>query len=384
MYIKSLSYEDQSTHWRLEKINFKPLTLLVGASGVGKTRILKSLLNVKAITRGKSSNGAKWELDFKTSSGRDCLWSGAFESKGFVPRFAPDFLLERFNEFDVKYMPNVNYETLRVNGETIVDRNSDGIVFEGKKTVKLSQQQSVISLLKEEEKVKDIYEDFNRIIFDDNTNRSDFGFDAETESKLKQYKTLKAIRNSNENIQTKLFLLYKNHKASFKEITSAFIDIFPYVEDVKIEIISGDEQRVKIFFPKIPLIQIKEKNIPHWIEQHRISSGMFRTLMHIAELHLCADNTVILIDEFENSLGVNCIEQISSSIVDSERNLQFIITSHHPYIINNLGLPHWKIVTRNANVVRADDAEKFNLGKSKHEAFTQLISLDDYREGIAR
>ena len=109
---------------------------------------------------------------------------------------------------------------------------------------------------------------------------------------------------------------------------------------------------------------------------------MFRTLTHIAELYLCADDTAILIDEFENSLGINCIDELTSSIVSSDRNLQFIITSHHPYIINNIDISHWKLVTRNGGVVTATDAEKFGIGKSKHQAFTQLLNLDAYTDGV--
>jgi hypothetical protein len=37
--------------------------------------------------------------------------------------------------------------------------------------------------------------------------------------------------------------------------------------------------------------------------------------MLISELYLCADGTLILIDEFENSLGINCIEEVTRSIV---------------------------------------------------------------------
>lgn len=110
---------------------------------------------------------------------------------------------------------------------------------------------------------------------------------------------------------------------------------------------------------------------------------MLRTLIHIAELYLCADDTVILIDEFENSLGINCINQITHSILASERNLQFIITSHHPYIINDIGPSHWKIVTRKGGVVTAIDAdEKIGVGKSRHQAFTQLANSSAYSEGI--
>jgi Fe-S cluster assembly ATPase SufC len=104
--------------------------------------------------------------------------------------------------------------------------------------------------------------------------------------------------------------------------------------------------------------------------------------MHISQLYLSAEGTIILIDEFENSLGVNCIDTVSNLLLEN-RDLQFIITSHHPYIINKIGMEHWKIVTRRGGVVTVKDASHFNLGKSSHQAFMQLINLDAYSEGIA-
>ena len=133
-----------------------------------------------------------------------------------------------------------------------------------------------------------------------------------------------------------------------------------------------------------PFIQIKESGIPNWIEERKLSSGMYRVLMHIAELYLCADGTIILIDEFENSLGINCIDDITNSIVTDRRDLQFIMTSHHPYIINNISLDNWKVITRKAGTVKNYNATQLNLGKSKHKAFTQLINLDKYSEGLEK
>ncbi|MCY7358691.1 MAG: AAA family ATPase, partial [Rudanella sp.] len=110
-------------------------------------------------------------------------------------------------------------------------------------------------------------------------------------------------------------------------------------------------------------------------------AGMYRTLIHIMELHLSAEGTVILIDEFENSLGVNCIDELTTEVKGAVGRIQFIITSHHPYIINSISTANWKIVTREGGRVRAQDAETFNIGRSKHEAFIQLLNLPAYTTG---
>lgn len=134
-------------------------------------------------------------------------------------------------------------------------------------------------------------------------------------------------------------------------------------------------------FKDYPFIQIKEKGVGKWVQQSRISSGMFRSLIHIGELYLSPEGTVFLIDEFENSLGINCIDELTADILQSKRQLQFILTSHHPYIINSINFNNWKLVTRNASVVKTHDLNKFNLGKSKHDAFMQLLQLEEYQTG---
>lgn len=377
MYIKSLVYEDQSTNWKLELIEFKPLTLLVGVSGVGKTQILKALLNLKEIAHGSRFNGFKWEIDFTSNQGREYKWRGEFESTIFYPDRR--FSFERSPEPQWN-APPVYYERLFIDGELIIDRNGSDIFFENKKTVQLPRDESVVYLLKEEERIKEVFENFDNIIFDDfnaKTESPNFWTEMELEAKLNHYKSLELLRNSNETIKNKLYLCCKNNHPIFKEIESLFIEIFPSIEKIMVDNLTS------MFGNMIrPSVAIKERGVPGWIHQGQMSSGMFRSLMHLAELYLCKDGSVILIDEFENSLGINCINAISHSILASERDLQFIITSHHPYIINDIGFAHWKIVTRKGGVVTAIDADKLGIGKSKHQAFTQLINLTAYSEGI--
>jgi predicted ATPase len=128
---------------------------------------------------------------------------------------------------------------------------------------------------------------------------------------------------------------------------------------------------------------MKEKGVEKWIPQDEISSGMYRSLMQIGELYLCPEGSVLLMDEFENSLGVNCIDELTNDILDSEREIQFVLTSHHPYIINNIPYRNWKIVTRNGGSVSIKNAADYKIGvSSKHDAFMQLLQLEEFANGI--
>lgn len=374
MYIKSLIYEDQSINWKLELMEFKPLTLLVGVSGVGKTKILKALLNLKDFSQGETIAGFKWEILFNSDKGINYKWRG--EMEGQITE-GMKFNFESYPEPNW-HNPPIYYEQLFINDILVIDRDNDGIRFNGNQTVQLSRRNSVVYLLREESQIKDACESFNNIIFNDCVNIKNQPRFSNITTKLNEYDSIQLIRHSDKILIEKFYLCSKNAPDIFKSIKYLFIDIFPYVENLVIDII-GDKFSL---LPPYISIAIKEKNVSRWIHQQQISSGMFRTLMHIAELYLCADGSVILIDEFENSLGINCINEITSSILASERNLQFIITSHHPYIINDIGFEYWKIVTRKGSLVTAIDAEKLGIGKSKHQAFTQLVNLTAYSEGI--
>ena len=80
MIFKSISATDKISGWNVENIRFNPmLTLLVGASGVGKTRILNFINVLCLIAKGFSYNGIKWKVEFE-QNGRDYIWEGEFEA----------------------------------------------------------------------------------------------------------------------------------------------------------------------------------------------------------------------------------------------------------------------------------------------------------------
>jgi hypothetical protein len=105
--------------------------------------------------------------------------------------------------------------------------------------------------------------------------------------------------------------------------------------------------------------------------------------MYISELYLAPENSIILIDEFENSLGVNCLDSVTELVLENKK-LQFIITSHHPYIINNVSPAYWKIVTRKAGLITVRDSKYFHISESRQKAFIDLIDVlendEDFEE----
>ncbi len=380
MKLNRFVFSDNAREWRLEETNFNRLTLLVGASGVGKTQILKAIHSLKEISKGESINGIKWFIDFNIGINDRYLWEGEFEKLEINP-----FMGDDDDDYEnVRNKPKLLFEKIILNGNTLAERTDDRIIFQGKETIKLSREKSLVNHLKEET-ISNILSEMNRIHMTDHSSsqqkalRLNF-FD---EMKLaKKYDSLKKIQDSDIDIRGKLFLVYKNDKETFNRIKERFIDIFPQVEDIKVAPLDlVDKKAMPEIIKDYPFIQIKEKGVEKWVQQNRISSGMFRSLIQILELYLSPEGTVFLIDEFENSLGINCIDELTADILQSKRQLQFILTSHHPYIINSINFNNWKLVTRNASVVKTHDITKFNFGKSKHDAFMQLLQLDEYQTG---
>ena len=91
---------------------------------------------------------------------------------------------------------------------------------------------------------------------------------------------------------------------------------------------------------------------------------------------------MFLIDEFKNSFGVNCVDTITSKISSNSFNNQFILSSHHKYIINNILIEKWRLVARNNTNVKMQSVIDKLSSKSKHQAFIQFINLDEYNEGF--
>ncbi|NET59638.1 MAG: ATP-binding protein [Symploca sp. SIO2E6] len=384
MKIQKIEYQDQEYEWKIETLELLPnLTLLVGGSGAGKTLIIKSILNLKKIANGASLNGIKWDVCFSAKNGANYRWKGEFETQKdlFIDQSGNEkgeFNIEE-NEF------NVLEEFLYKDDQEIIKRNSQGIFFKGIQTPKLSPSQSTIELFQQEEDIAPAKKDLDKIIFSD-PDRTTMGVYGIPTAIFQKYEnsSLSSIQNSDLPLPIKLSLIYRYLPEVFQKIKNKFIEIFPQVEDIKIAPLTRNKIPIALteFLSESTSVSLKEKGVDSWIIQANISSGMYKTLMYLSELFLVPEGSIILIDEFENSLGINCIDSVTDLIVEN-RNSQFIITSHHPYIINNLSPEFWKIIIRRGGLITAKNAQDFHISKSRQKAFIDLINvLEDYYENI--
>ena len=375
MQIKKLVYYDDEYKWRLEEVDFlSNLNLLVGVSGVGKTRILRAIYSLKSIANGASLNGVKWNVCFIADNNLEYTWSGEFETKEGT--ISIDEKSEEHGQ--VKLIS----EKLVCNNEIVlIERKNSEIILNGIKTPKLSPFESVVELLKQEDQISPVKESLDRIILADSGSVDRAWRLPASIFKKFEKSSLSALQESDLPVPIKLSILYRTLPEEFNKIKEAFISVFPNVSDIRVETIKDDDIPVALskLLKEATTVSIKEKGVNDWIEN--ISSGMLKTLMYISELYLAPENCIILIDEFENSLGVNCLDSVTELVLNNKK-LQFILTSHHPYIINNVSPAYWKIVTRKAGLVTVKNSEDFHISESRQKAFIDLINVleDDLEE----
>jgi predicted ATPase len=394
MKINRISYQDNELKWGFDPISLSNLVLFVGISGVGKTQILQSVRSLREIANGRSKSGVSWNVEFTTTSNDNYHWSGSFETNEADPASElsdRSFMSGDNDDEDITTKPKILRESLIKNGNVIIERNSDFIKLRGMITPKLKSDISILSSLGEDDDIMPFKSEFKRIHYSDQSNSIQASNRFLPSQRTKLYLSLEELQESNWPISLKLYILYNQFPDVFLEIKLQLIDVFPQIQDILYKRMKKSMIPTSIakdalweILKESPVIHLKEVDVDEPIPQQSMSSGMYRTLLHIADLYLLPRGSVVLIDEFENSLGINCIDVLTRDLVADDRGIQFIITSHHPYIINNIGMEHWKIVTRKGGQIKVIDATDpaLNLGKSRHQAFLQLTNLTEFRDGV--
>jgi predicted ATPase len=350
------------------------LNLLVGASGSGKTRLLNAIFSIAGFALGGRKLAGRWSVSY-SHRGKSFTWHYYAENvdeTGTKIRIEEEFLWEDFDSQERKI---------------IIERKGTEIKFNGSSMPKMAADESSLRILREEPLIEGALKGFELIM-----RRNFSGEDLETSLRIGPYpyqlmdklsnknwrKSVRDLYGQPINLHARLFLLHEYFRPLFNEIVKQFRQVFPACEQIVIA--SAAKHLPMPSSMNAPLVLLREKGVAKQAPIHDISSGMQKVLLIITDVISGPREMLYLIDEYENSLGINAIDFLPTFLVEYGRRRQFLLTSHHPMLINSLPVQDWFVVVRNGRHVHikygAELAEKYD--GSRQDRFIQLINDPDY------
>lgn len=374
--IDYLFSDPEETGWTISPIKFRRINLLVGDSGTGKSRLLNTISALANLILAEKAVGrALWKISFSLN---DIVFeyelrTTANEAELNTSRVARELLVRKDKKSDV----------------ILIDRSESNFKYNGTELPKLSNTVTGINLLKEESDISPVFNGFKSVIarrfFGDELSRqfSFFAVPPEQLANIKKTNDLLRIAVAEIGFHNKVKLLSELFPEIYGQLIAIYKDAFPFVEEFKFFDISNIQSNMSFPFPA-SLFCFKENSVSKFISVHDISSGMQKLFLLILDVLLMRDGGVLLIDEYENSLGINAINFLPELINNINLDCQFILTSHHPYIINTIPIESWKVFHRDGVVVNVREGSEFKekYQESSQENFIQLINDPYYVKGI--
>lgn len=373
MRIDRFSFKNKELGWEVEPIEFKQLNLLVGLSASGKSQILNALWSIKNIALGKEMSGVEWSIDFFINQ-ENYKWKGRFNLKE-----------ERTGNFWVLDEKIINLST----NQFIERKENSSLIINDPINKKFEEYtgfeagKGLIFNVYKHNFIEKAIQGFKKMVLRDHTlsqanidlnfYKTRFRFNS------KQYGnyTIEDLLKGDFTTAERLLIADKNKLEEVTAIEEEFKQFFPQVTKLFIDEVKNSGQESGHIEYRIK-VRGNDKFVPHW----NISSGMLRTLNYLVELNLADQETVFLIDEFENSLGHNCLPRIAEDILQRSAEQQFIVTSHHPDIIDAFDMSCWKVISRKNGKITNKNVEDLPFNRSQHEPYLALINHFETQDAL--
>ena len=381
--MKIIEFEtgDFSEGWTFSKIALDNFGLFVGASGAGKSKLLNAMFGIadKAANDRPPALQGYWRVTYEHNR-RTFFWE--YESQPH-PQVAKSSITKEI----LKEIHSPTSET------TLIERTATTILLKGTELPKLASTASVLHTLREDPAITPAYEGFKRVM------RRKFYGDELGEAGafqempgvlqeiVKKTKSLERMWGELMSLSVRLSLLKQFFPDKFKLIIEYYRSVFPFIKSCEI-LDLGQLKDAGLNFQMpghvVPIFSIHENKVAKPIPYQHMSSGMQKVLLIITDIVTLPGGAIYLIDEYENSLGINAINFLPSFLDEQRGDNQVVITSHHPYLINAMSIESWYVFNRigtNVRVKRGTElAEKY--GRSKQNLFTQLLNDPFYTEGV--
>lgn len=370
MKLNWIEFENLETGLKCERVSFNEgTTLLVGVSGSGKTQIIDAIFYSFDYLLRKRYR----EIFLKPFWCKMCFSIGDNE-------YTWEYKIDRMNnEYDdIVLADKANlyfvFEQIICNGDIILQRDENGIKLLGyDKVPRFSSNDSLLRQLGEDEQFSKISDEFSSLY------PLDLDYSIRThvskESFLKFQKAAEKISEEKLGdefllafdgvvIPLMLYVVKKYCKDIFEQILSSIQEVFSEISDIDVDF--DDIRNICTI-----VIEVGDKKIKHY----NISNGMLKTIYYLVALYTARPNAVMLIDEFENGLGMNCISTLAEIITSDRPDMQLIISSHHPTIIRDIDASQWKVVERNDSIITIKTTEEIGLPSSLHDQYFHLLNL---------
>lgn len=370
--LKWIEFENLRTGLKIERVVFNDdITLLVGLSGVGKTQILNAIEYSLKLAVNKNLRLEPYNTTLCFQIGEEIyVWSY---------RIQQDHTEDIFESKEIKYF--FAYEKLQnIKGDILMQRTPDTIQVTGYDKVPTPKKdESLLVQYSEDAFVKPIISEMLKLypieiemdvrgaIAQESFNM----FKAKIKESFKENEKQPFEKFSHLPVPLKIYITKKYYPQMYAQIFSAVKELF--MEINSIDIVEDPDREIYMV-----AIDVYGKRLL----QHEISNGMLKTIYYIVELITMSKNSLVLIDEFENGLGVNCIDVLAELLLGERRDLQFVITSHHPKIINQISNKKWKIIERDIATVKNFTAEEYGIMHSQHDAYFNLINRWEFEGKI--
>jgi hypothetical protein len=363
MRIERLEYQDRPANWLLTATDFHPdLTLFVGRSAADKWQLLAAIDTLARFALGDLPEelwGVAWEMRVRTEAGR-YDWQGEVSGRGFAPWYglrkeAWLNLLPRGMRRGLK--PVVRHETVALNDRVLIERRGRAVRLDGRAVTACSPSTSVMSLLRGEDALQPASDSFARVVFGEESGDTLANLARPLQELCSEYPSLQAVRMSNLPTYYKLAVVHENAPDFFRAIVRSVRERLPRVDDV------GFDRVDRSRFTDVPALRVMEKGTDHWLPESKLPTDLLRAVLNLAAVALWPDDAVVLIDEFETTLGVHCLEPVMEAARDPARNLQVILTSNDAAVIQRIGRDRRKVVIWQGAVVTIDDAPEFGASE---------------------
>lgn len=315
------------------KIEFQPLTLLIGANSVGKSTVLQALELLAYFTKGKEygelnnylkeRNWSAKDLKSSLSRKRHITFIVEIEVEGIIYIWII-ILNIKDNRFEVVS------EAITKDNEVIGDVNN-AILFRMKNDAKVYDYEldevyaTVIPFASST--LSFIDDTFNPILTTIKKALNGlalFDFSATNELKSRNIIVKNAqIGRNGENLAAYLHQLSKDDLAKLSIELQTYA---PFFESVNITKRSRNEVE----------IDIKERFSNNRIDAAHLSDGMMRLLAILTLALTESDYSTMMIEEVEDGINPNLAGEIIKTLIQvtENTNRQFILTTHNPLILD--------------------------------------------------